>query len=103
MKSTVIHICSLVLIGVGFFSMVAGLVILIRRAFSTELKDVEKEAARLAKKGLLTEMSGTMESASFLIKEMTEMLSTVRGIGMLLIFIGTVFVGAGIALIYRLG
>lgn len=94
----IIILSAALLIFLGFASLIIGLVVLAKKALSKDIEEVAAEASKLAKKGLLTDVGNSMQSASFLVKEMTELIKTARGIGLTLVIIGAVMIGAGIAL-----
>ena len=94
----IIIISAALLVFIGFFSLILGLVILARKALSKDLEEVTAEASKLAKKGLLSDVGSSLQSASFLVKEMTELIKTERGIGLTLIIIGIVLISGGLAL-----
>lgn len=94
----IITLSALLLLVLGFTSLISGLITLIQKALSKDIQDVTDEAAKLAKKGLLTDVGSTMQSASYLVKEMTELIKTARGVGLTLIIIGIVLICGGLAL-----
>ncbi len=94
----IIVISAALLVFIGFFSLILGLVILARKALSKDLEEVTAEASKLAKKGLLSDVGSSLQSASFLVKEMTELIKTERGIGLTMIIIGIVLISGGLAL-----
>lgn len=96
----IITLSAALLVILGFVSLIFGLVVLTKKALSKDLEEVAAEASKLAKKGLLTDVGSSLQSASFLVKEMTELLKTERGIGLTLIIIGIGLLAGGLAL-YR--
>ena len=86
------------LVIIGFVSLIIGLVVLAKKALSKDLEEVTAEASKLAKKGLLSDVGSSLQSASFLVKEMTELLKTTRGIGLTLIIVGIILLSGGLAL-----
>lgn len=98
----IIILSAFLLLLIGFLSLIIGLIVLARKALSKELEEVTEEAAKLAKKGLLTDVGNSLQSASFLVKEMTELVKTERGIGLTLIIIGIALVSGGLALFKNL-
>lgn len=98
----IIILSAFLLLLIGFLSLIFGLVVLVRKALSREVEEVTEEAAKLAKKGLLTDMGSSLQSASFLVKEMTELIRTERGIGLTLIIIGIGLIIGGLALFKNL-
>jgi len=100
MFANIVTLSAALLVIIGFVSLIIGLVVLAKKALSKDLQEVAEEASKLAKKGLLTDVGSSLQSASFLVKEMTELLKTTRGIGLTLIIIGIVLLAGGLAL-YR--
>ena len=78
--------------------VILGLIVLVKNALSKDLQEVSSEAAKLARKGLLTDFGSSLQSASFLVNEMTQLIKTARGIGLTLIIIGMILIGGGIAI-----
>ncbi len=94
----IITLSAALLVIIGFVSLIFGLVVLTKKALSKDLEEVTAEASKLAKKGLLTDVGSSLQSASFLVKEMTELMKTTRGIGLTLIIIGIMLLAGGLAL-----
>jgi uncharacterized membrane protein HdeD (DUF308 family) len=103
----ILTLSAALLVIIGFISLIFGLVVLTKKALSRDLAEVTEEAAKLAKKGLLGDVGSSLQSASFLVKEMTELMKTTRGIGLTLIIIGIILLAGGLALyktiLYPLG
>lgn len=97
MNMNIIILSGALLVLIGFISLIAGLIILARKALSKEIEEVTSEAAKLAKKGLLSDVGNSLQSASFLVKEMTELIKTERGVGLSMIIIGILLVAGGLA------
>lgn len=98
MNMNIIILSGALLVLIGFFSLIMGLIILARKALSKEVEEVTAEAAKLAKKGLLSDVGNSLQSASFLVKEMTELIKTERGVGLSLVIIGIILVAGGLAI-----
>ena len=94
----IVILSAALLVIIGFVSIIIGLVVLAKKALSKDLEEVTSEAAKLARKGLLTDVGSSLQSASFLVKEMTELLKTTRGIGLTMVIIGIMLLGGGLAL-----
>ena len=94
----IVILSAALLVVIGFVSIIIGLVVLAKKALSKDLEEVTSEAAKLARKGLLTDVGSSLQSASFLVKEMTELLKTTRGIGLTMVIIGIMLLGGGLAL-----
>ena len=98
----IIILSGALLVLIGFLSLVFGLIVLAKKALSKEIDEVASEAAKLAKKGLLSDVGSSLQSASFLVKEMTELIKTERGIGLTMVIIGIVLVSGGLAIFKKL-
>ena len=94
----IIILSGALLILIGFLSLIFGLIVLVKNALSKDLQEVSAEAAKLARKGLLTDFGSSLQSASFLVNEMTQLIKTARGIGLTLIIIGIILIGGGLAI-----
>ena len=94
----IVTLSAALLVVIGFISLIIGLVILTKNSFSKDYDEVTEEVAKLAKKGLLTDVGGSLQSASFLVKEMNELLKTNRGIGLAMIIVGIILLAGGLAL-----
>ena len=94
----IITLSAALLVIIGFVSLIIGLVILAKNALSKDFDEVTTEAAKLAKKGLLTDVGNSLQSASFLVKEMTELMKTTRGIGLSMVIIGIILLAGGLAM-----
>ena len=94
----IVVLSAALLVIIGFISLIVGLIVLAKKALSKDLEEVTAEASKLAKKGLLTEVGTSLQAASFLVKEMTELMKTTRGIGLSLIIIGIILLSGGLAL-----
>ena len=97
----IVILSAALLILIGFVSLILGLVVLVKKALSKDLEEVSSEAAKLARKGLLSDMGSSIQSASFLVNEMTELIKTARGSGLTLIIIGILLVGGGLAVFMK--
>ena len=98
MNMNIIILSGALFVFIGFLSLILGLIILARKALSKEVDEVTAEAAKLAKKGLLTEVGSSLQSASFLVKEMTELIKTERGVGLTMIIISIILIAGGLAI-----
>ena len=94
----IVTLSAALLVVIGFISLIIGLIILTKNSFSKDYDEVTNEVAKLAKKGLLTDVGGSLQSASFLVKEMNELLKTNRGIGLAMIIVGIILLSGGLAL-----
>ena len=74
--------------GLGFLTIVLGIVILIRGVWGRDLSTLASQTTRLAQKGLAEEVSGLVGNASALLTTINEMVRTSTGIGLYLTLVG---------------
>jgi hypothetical protein len=72
----------------GMISFIAGALILIYRASSSEMKELTLHTAQLAQKGIAEDIAGLVGNAANLLDSLEQMVRTVRGIGMFLMLTG---------------
>ena len=63
----IVILSAALLVIIGFVSIIIGLVVLAKKALSKDLEEVTSEAAKLARKGLLTDVGSSLQSACFLV------------------------------------
>ncbi len=78
----------------GFLSFIAGILILVFRTPSNEVKALATQTARLAQKGIAEEVAGLVGNASPLVDAMDQLVRTTRGIGIFLTALGLLMMGA---------
>ncbi|MGB9639938.1 MAG: hypothetical protein ACPL4H_03445 [Anaerolineales bacterium] len=74
----------------GSFSIIAGIVILITRTTSKEIKAIATQTNRLIQKGIAEEVAGLVGQASTLLNSLNELIHTTAGVGVTLIIFGIV-------------
>ncbi|MHC1770718.1 MAG: hypothetical protein AB9907_03105 [Flexilinea sp.] len=95
-------ITGIALLVIGGISLISGIVILISKVFSKDIKEIQEQAAKLAAKGVTDDISGALGNASFLVKELNAMIETGRGIGVVLICTGALLIIGGVIVLTRL-
>ena len=68
----------------GCISFVLGIIILIVRSGSKEIRSIAKQSAQLAQKGFAEEVAGLVGNASSLLSATNELIKTTAGIGVFL-------------------
>lgn len=101
-QEEILRIMSFSLFVVGTFSLVAGIYVLLSRALNKDIKDLAKQTARLAQKGLADDISGLIGNVSNLLNAMNQMVLTATGVGVFLSLLGIVLNGAGIWLVIQI-
>ncbi|NPV57950.1 MAG: hypothetical protein HPY76_14945 [Anaerolineae bacterium] len=79
---------------IGLISVGLGVYILISKVLGDEVKVLAKQIAKLAQKGLADDVFGLVGNASSLIDSLNQLVLTTSGIGVFLVILGCVFMGA---------
>lgn len=95
-------IIAAVLFLLGCLSILLGVFILLSRGYSREIQTIASHTARLGHKGLTSEVSGLVESASSLIDAINQLVRTASGVGAFLIILGMFMITATYWIISRL-
>ncbi len=77
----------------GLLTFIAGILILVFRTSSSEVKALATQTARLAQKGIAEEVAGLVGNASTLVDAMNQLVRTTRGIGIFLTLLGLLMMG----------
>ncbi len=86
----------------GMISTTSGIVLLVSRTTSQEVRTLAVQTARLAQKGLADQVAGLVGNATNLLDALNEMVKTTAGVGVFLIIVGLVFMAAGSYLVIRI-
>jgi hypothetical protein len=78
----------------GCMCILLGAYVLISRGYSREVKALAAHTARLGQKGLAEEVSGLVNSASTLVAALTELVRSANGVGLFLMTLGLMMLGA---------
>lgn len=78
---------------VGLFILLSGVYVLLFRTASAEIQSLTEQTTLLAQKSLGEDMmAGLFGQSSIMIEAINQLVRTVRGIGVLLIFIGVLLI-----------
>jgi hypothetical protein len=91
-----------VLFLLGMISTTSGIVLLVSRTTSQEVRTLAVQTARLAQKGLADQVAGLVGNATNLLDALNEMVKTTSGVGVFLIIAGLVFMVAGSYLVMQI-
>ena len=83
---------------IGSVTFIAGVLILLTRSMGRDVREITSHTRKLAQKGLAQDMSGLVGNASALLTATTEMVRTTAGLGVLLLFLGSIQLTAAIGL-----
>lgn len=72
----------------GAITFIGGILILIRRASSSELKELVVQTTHLAQKGITDDVAGLVGNATDLLDAMHQLVVTTRGVGIVLLLFG---------------
>jgi hypothetical protein len=85
---TFILIIAACLFLLGVFSVAIGMIILVSKVMGGDLKEIAKQTARLAQKGVAEEVAGLVGNASSLLDAVNQMVRTASGVGIFMVLIG---------------
>ena len=83
----------------GTTTLVTGVIVLLTRTMGKDLRSITKEASKLARKGMVDDLSGLVGNASALLTASSQMIKTTAGVGIMLIVLGLAQVGTSIGMI----
>ncbi len=95
-----IMVAILFLMGVITFS--AGLIVLLSRTMNKEIRTLATQTNRLAQKGFVDGIAGLVGNASSLLDATNQLVRTAAGIGVFLVIIGSVLIGASVFVLIKL-
>jgi hypothetical protein len=78
----------------GMVTFISGVAILAWRASGSDVKAVMAQTARLAQKGVAEDVAGLVGNATDLLDAMNQLVYTMRGVGMFLVIMGMLMMGA---------
>jgi hypothetical protein len=85
----------LVLVGSGLLCLLAGILILIGRSFSGEMRTLAATSTELSKRAISHDMTSVAESVTELLSQVNQLMKTAAGTGAFLILMGVVMMAAG--------
>jgi hypothetical protein len=84
-----------VILVLGFFCVLFGIIVLITRGYTREVRALAVQTAKLGQKGVAQEVTGLVSSASELVAAINQLVRTASGIGIFLISLGLLMLAAG--------
>ena len=79
---------------IGMISVGFGVYILVAKVLGEEIKVLAKQVTKMAQKGIGDDVFGLVGNASSLIDSLNQLVVTTSGIGVFLVLLGCVFMGA---------
>ena len=93
--ATALVICGIIILGVGVFTLIGKLM-------GKELRTIAEQTTKLAQKGITDDVTGLVGNARSLIDALNSMVKTTAGIGIFLVMLGLILIGAAYALILQI-
>jgi hypothetical protein len=84
------------MLGVGVFIMV-------KKLMGKELQNISEQTTKLAQKGITDDISGLVGNAGSLIDSLNNLTKTTAGVGIFIVLIAFLLLGAAYALVLRIG
>ena len=101
-QSEILLYMAIALFAFGLITLCVGIFILVSRSMGKEVAAIASQTAKLAEKGLTEDVSGLVGNASGLMDALNSMVRTAAGIGVFLVFIGLILMGAAFYLVLQL-
>ncbi len=86
----------------GCLCILLGAFVLITRGYSREIRTLAVNTARLGQKGMAQEVAGLVTSASELVSSINQLVRTASGVGVFLVSLGLVMIGASYWMILQI-
>jgi hypothetical protein len=90
----------LVMFFFGLGIMIAGAIVLIRRAADNSLQAIGVQTAKLAQKGIAEDVAGLVGNAANLLDSMNQLTRTTRGVGIVLVVLGGLMIAGSCVFAY---
>ncbi len=85
---------ALTVMGAGLCSLAAGIIVLVSRGFSKEMKVLAAQSAKLSEKGMSHDMEGVVAGVGEILGLLNQLTKTSTGVGMFLMAAGVGLIGA---------
>jgi len=83
-----------ILLGLGVILLLVGVFILVFRAINNDVNKIAVQTTKLAQKAIIEDVSGLVGNASGLVDALNQLVRTTAGIGIFLIMLGLLMMGA---------
>lgn len=90
------------LLVVGVIILGVGVYVLVSKMLGNDLKTIASQTAKLAQKGIAEDISGLVGNARTLVEVLNDMVKTTAGIGIFLILLSVVLMGAAYMLVIQI-
>ncbi|MEN8240318.1 MAG: hypothetical protein ABFS17_00220 [Chloroflexota bacterium] len=92
----IILLVDAVLFLLGVITFITGIIILASKAMSRDIRTISSQTAQLAQKGIAEDVAGLVGNASALMNALQQMVKTATGIGVFMVMLGILLIGASI-------
>jgi hypothetical protein len=89
-------LCGVLTLGIGVFTLIS-------KVMGKELQTIADQTAKLAQKGITEDVAGLVGNARTLIEVLNQMVKTSAGIGIFLVMLGFILLGAAYLLVRQIG
>lgn len=93
--ASVLLVCGVIILGLGVWTLIGKL-------NGKEIRTIAAQTTKLAQKGITDEISGLVGNARSLIEALDQLVKTTAGVGVFLVFLGVLLIGAAYLLITRI-
>lgn len=90
------------LLVVGIVVLGMGVYVLVSKMLGNDLKNIANQTAKLAQKGIAEDISGLVGNARTLIEVLNDMVKTTAGIGVFLVLLSVILMGAAYMLVIQI-
>ncbi len=87
----------------GMIMLAVGVFIMVKKLMGKELQNISEQTTKLAQKGITDDISGLVGNAGSLIDSLNSLTKTTAGVGIFIVLIAFVLLGAAYALVLRIG
>jgi hypothetical protein len=91
------------LLGGGMVMLVVGVFIMVKKLMGKDLQNISEQTTKLAQKGIAEDISGLVGNAGSLLDSLNNLTKTTAGIGIFIVLIAFVLLGAAYALVLNIG
>jgi hypothetical protein len=87
----------------GMIMLGVGVFIMVKKLMGKELQNISEQTTKLAQKGITDDISGLVGNAGSLIDSLNNLTKTTAGVGIFIVLIAFLLLGAAYALVLRIG
>jgi hypothetical protein len=84
----ILFVMSITLFLLGVATFISGAVVLFKRTYNKDIREITEQTSKLAQKGLAHDISGLVGNASSLLMATSDLVKTNSGLGVFLLLLG---------------